>query len=149
MLFNIDGSTGCGKTYLIHAICQQLRAMATSAHGKPDHIQVLAPSGVAAFNICGRTAHSALGLPVNCAFVPLTGSRLATIQEQWQGMHFIIIDEKSMLGLQILAQIDSRLRQIRPRNANKVLAGFHLVLAGDFAQLPPVGNRSIVRATIH
>jgi hypothetical protein len=58
-------------------------------------------------------------------------------------MHFIIIDEKSMLGLQILAQIDSSLRQIRPRNANKVLAGFHLVLAGDFAQLPPVGIRPL------
>jgi hypothetical protein len=73
MLFNIDGSAGCAKTYLIHAICQQLHAMATAAHGKPDPIRVLAPSSAAAFNIRGRTAHSALGLPVNCAFVPLTG----------------------------------------------------------------------------
>jgi hypothetical protein len=116
--------------------------MAT-AHGQPDPIRVLAPSGVAAFNIRGRTAHSALGLPVNSAFVPLTGPKLATLQEQWRGVHFIIIDEKSMLGLRILAQIDSRLRQIRPHQANRVLASFHLALVGDFAQLPPVGDRPL------
>ncbi|KAJ7769637.1 hypothetical protein DFH07DRAFT_714431, partial [Mycena maculata] len=63
LLFNIDGTAGCGQTYLIHAICQELRRMAT-ARGEPDPIRVLAPSGVAAFNIRGRTAHSALGLPV-------------------------------------------------------------------------------------
>ncbi|KAJ7139662.1 hypothetical protein C8R44DRAFT_556634, partial [Mycena epipterygia] len=27
-LFQVDGSAGCGKTYMIHAICQELRAMA-------------------------------------------------------------------------------------------------------------------------
>ncbi|KAJ7434964.1 hypothetical protein B0H11DRAFT_1756738, partial [Mycena galericulata] len=63
MLLNIDGTAGCGKTYLIHAICQELRRMAAE-HGEPNPIRVLAPSGVAAFNIRGRTAHSALGLPV-------------------------------------------------------------------------------------
>jgi hypothetical protein len=139
ILLNIDGTAGCGKTYLIHAICQELRRMST-AHDKPDPIRVLAPSGVAAFNIRGRTIHSALGLPVNTAFVPLSGSRLATLQEQWRG---IIIDEKSMLGLRILAQIDSRLRQLRPYHAGDIFAGLNLALVGDFAQLPPVGDRPL------
>ncbi|KAJ7433950.1 hypothetical protein B0H11DRAFT_1939032 [Mycena galericulata] len=34
MLLNIDGTAGCGKTYLIHAICQELRRMAAE-HGEP------------------------------------------------------------------------------------------------------------------
>jgi hypothetical protein len=87
--------------------------------------------------------HSTLGLPVNTAFVPLSGSRLATLQEQWRGVHLIIIDGKSMLGLRILAQIDSRLRQLRPYHAGDIFAGLNLALVGDFAQLPPVGDRPL------
>ncbi|KAF9536267.1 hypothetical protein CPC08DRAFT_590772, partial [Agrocybe pediades] len=34
VLLNIDGTAGCGKTYLIAAICQEIRKMAAD-HGKP------------------------------------------------------------------------------------------------------------------
>jgi hypothetical protein len=57
LLLNVDGTAGCGKTYLIRAICQELRKMAID-HDQPDPILVLAPSGVAALNIHGRTIHS-------------------------------------------------------------------------------------------
>ncbi|KAF8502071.1 hypothetical protein F5888DRAFT_1608152, partial [Russula emetica] len=60
-LLNIDGTAGCGKTYVIKAICQELRRIAID-RGHPDPIRVLAPPGVAALNIFGRTIHSALGL---------------------------------------------------------------------------------------
>lgn len=105
VLLNIDGTAGCGKTYLIRAICQELRAMAIQ-HNKTDPIRVLAPSGVAALNINGRTLHSSLCLPLQ-GFSPLAGTRLATLQVQWKGAHFVIIDEKSMVGLRTLAQVDS------------------------------------------
>lgn len=49
---NIDGTAGCGKTYLIRAICQRLRSMAKSK-GMRDPVCVMAPSGVAALNIGG------------------------------------------------------------------------------------------------
>lgn len=106
MLFNIDGTAGCGKTYLIAAICQGLWELA-DLHDQPDPIRVLAPSGVAALNIRGRTLHSGFSLPIN-GFSSLSGSRLATMQLLWEGVYFVIIDEKSMLGLRSLAQIDSR-----------------------------------------
>lgn len=64
LLLNVDGTAGCGKTYLIRAICQELRKMACD-RGEPDPIRVLAPSGVAALNIRGTTIHSALSLPLN------------------------------------------------------------------------------------
>ena len=139
-LLNVDGTAGCGKTYLIKAICQELRRLA-ELNGLPDPIRVVAPSGVAALNIFGRTIHSALGLPINREFVPLAGSRLAAFQLLWKGVHFVIIDEKSMLGLRLLAQVDSRLRQMKP--ADKPLGGFHVALFGDFAQLPPVGDTAL------
>lgn len=36
---------------------------------------------------------------INTEFVPLRGGRLASFQELWRGVYFVIIDEKSMLGL--------------------------------------------------
>jgi ATP-dependent DNA helicase PIF1 len=138
MLFNIDGTAGCGKTYLIAAICQGLRQLAGS-HGRPDPIRILAPSGVAALNVHGQTLHSGFGLPIN-GFGPLSGARLANMQLLWQGVHFVIIDEKSMLGLRSLAQIDSRCRQLFPQHAGVPFGKLNVALVGDFAQLPPVGD---------
>ncbi|OBZ66500.1 hypothetical protein A0H81_13517 [Grifola frondosa] len=137
MCLNIDGTAGCGKTYLIEAICQELRRLA-SENGKPDPIRVVAPSGVAAWHIGGQTIHSALALPAtNGNIAPLSGSRLATLQQQWRGVYFLLIDEKSMMGQRLLAKVDSRLRQLQPQDLP--MGGFHVAIIGDFAQLPPVG----------
>ena len=138
-LLNIDGTAGCGKTYLISAICQELRRMARE-NDQPDPIRVVAPSGVAALNISGRTIHSAFSLPINNDFVRLTGSRLANHQLLWEGVQFVIFDEKSMIGARTLAQVDWRSRQLCPRAADKPFSNLNIALVGDFAQLPPVGD---------
>lgn len=41
-----------------------------------------------------------------------------------------------MVGLQLLYQVDSRLRQLQPHDVP--FGGFHISLIGNFAQLPPV-----------
>ena len=138
-LLNIDGTAGCGKTYLISAICQELCRMARE-NDQPDPIRVVAPSGVAALNISGRTIHSAFSLPINNDFVRLTGSRLANHQLLWEGVQFVIFDEKSMIGARTLAQVDWRSRQLCPRAADKPFSNLNIALVGDFAQLPPVGD---------
>jgi ATP-dependent DNA helicase PIF1 len=138
LLFNMDGTAGCGKTYLIAAISQGLHDMAVS-HLQPDPFLVFAPSGVAALNVHGRTIHSGFSLPM-CGFHQLSGSRLAAQQLQWKHIRFVIIDEKSMLGLRTLAQIDSRCRQFFPQHANIPFGNLNVTLVGDFAQLPPVGD---------
>ncbi|KAF5336454.1 hypothetical protein D9611_006665 [Ephemerocybe angulata] len=132
-------AAGCGKTYTIKLICQTLREMAT-AHGEPEPFRILAPSGVAALNISGSTLHSGLFIPTGNTFEKLKGTRLAALQLAWNGVYFIIIDEKSMVGLKLLAKVDSRCRQIRPHEADIPFGGFHMALIGDFAQLPPVGD---------
>jgi len=50
----------------------------------------------------------------------------------------MIVDEMSMLGQKKLALLDERLREVK---ANKnPFGGLNIILVGDFAQLPPVGD---------
>ena len=138
ILMNIDGTAGCGKTYLIRAICQELRRMARE-NGQRDPIRVVAPTGVAALNISGRTINSAFCLPVNAnAFMTLSGRKLMHQRLLWEGVHFVIFDEKSMIGSRVLAQVDYRVRQLLPREINKPFSNLNIALIGDFAQFQPV-----------
>ena len=66
-------------------------------------------------------------------------------QLQWKHIRFVIIDEKSMVGLRTLAQIDSRCRQFFPQHANVPFGNLNITLVEDFAQpeLPPVGDTAL------
>ena len=55
----------------------------------------------------------------------------------------LVIDEVSMLSPLRLYQIDQRLRQAKPKKANKLFGGVSIVLMGDFAQLPPVCDKAL------
>lgn len=140
-LLNIDGTAGTGKSFLIDAISQFL-SDSPLASTRPI-LRRLAPTGVAAFNINGETYHSALALRPNPSTSGLFGevapSRLAALQESWGAVRYLIIDEKSMIGTLGLAQIDRRLAQIFPAAAHP-FGGLSVLLFGDFAQLPPVGD---------
>ena len=55
-------TAGTGKTYLINAIRSRLQELAGTGSKSP--VVVLAPTGVAAFNINGATIHSKLSIPI-------------------------------------------------------------------------------------
>ena len=124
----ITGTAGIGKTYMIH--CLQLLLN--------DKIKVSAPTGVAAFIIDGTTLHTLLSLPTRGDFKQLEGNRLHQLQQTLAEVRYVIIDEMSMVGRKMLGQIDRRLRQAFPHNAQEVFGGCSLMLFGDFGQLPPV-----------
>ena len=132
------GTAGTGKSYLIKAIRSRLREMA--GIGSESPVLVLAPTGVAAFNINGRTIHSTLSIPiiVNSKNLNINGERLKQLQSRLQNVRYFIIDEKSMVGRRMLGIIDVRLRQAFPEENNRPFGGRSLILLGDFGQLPPV-----------
>jgi hypothetical protein len=70
----------------------------------------------------------------------LNGNRLKNLQKKLEGIEYLIIDEKSMVGCRILALIDMRLRQAFPEKQNQVFGERSVILVGDFGQLPPVLN---------
>ena len=142
-LLNVDGTAGTVKSFLIDAISQRLESLQALAPSSNPLVRRLAPTGVAAFNISGQTYHSALGLRVDNkgAINAASNARLVSLQEDWVGTHYLIIDEKSMIGRAALGRIDNQLRQIFPTFAESHSADFSVMLVGDFGQLPPVGDR--------
>ncbi len=134
----IMGTAGTGKSYLIRAIRNRLNIMA-AGNGSESPVQVVAPTGVAAFNINGTTIHSTLSIPIlNNKDFELGSNRLKELQERLQNIIYLIIDEKSMVGRRMLALIDMRLRHAFPENKNEAFGGRSVILFGDFGQLPPV-----------
>ena len=85
----VSGTAGTGKSYLIHCLRLLLR----------DKVRVVAPTGVAAFNVDGHTLHSLLSVPAKGEFKNLEGEHLNRIQQSLAGMEYLIlIHEMSMVN---------------------------------------------------
>ncbi|CAG8720815.1 17502_t:CDS:1 [Cetraspora pellucida] len=145
----IMGTAGTGKSYLIKAVVVRLNELAKD-HGveKKSPVLLLAPTGVAAYNIHGTTIHSALSIPVNCTNFDLNGERLKQLQNKLQDVKYFIIDEKSMVGHRTLALIDMRLRQAFSEQRDQPFGNQSVILIGDFGQLPPVLDDPIYTSTL-
>ena len=142
LLLHIDGKAGTGKTFAFLKICARLQELAI-ADGKQNPVFRAAPTGIAAFNIIGKTLHSLLHLPVKRKKSDLSVGTLQSLQAEFQNCHYLIIDEKSMIDLKMLSLIDDRLREIFPASSHLLFGGINILLCGDFFQLPPVGGKPL------
>ncbi|KAM4066719.1 PIF1-like helicase [Hirsutella rhossiliensis] len=109
----------------------------------PSPIYRVAPTGVASNQIQGSTIHSLLRLPIGGTFTDLPPADAAALQSRLRHVKYLVIDEKSMLGLEQLARIDSRLRQAFPQRNLEFFGGVSVLLVGDFFQLPPVRQKPL------
>ena len=135
LLLHVDGGGGTGKSYLINLLSAHLQA-ASGGRGTP--VWRAAPTGVAGNQISGTTLHSLLHLPINKDFKPLSAIDKAQLQKKVKDIKYLIVDEKSMLGLRQLSWIDDRLREAFPNRNEELFGGLNILLVGDFFQLPPV-----------
>ena len=142
LLLNVDGVAGSGKTFTLLKICSRIQELAREA-GKQNPVFRAAPTGIAAFNIIGKTLHSLLRLPVKGKKSDLSVATLQALQSLFQDCRFLIIDEKSMIDIKTLSLIDDRLRAILPAHSDQPFGGVNVLLCGDFFQLPPVGGRPL------
>jgi len=80
---------------------------------------------VASNQISGVTLHSLFRLPISGDLRPLsdTPGVRSTLQRQFRGVHYLVIDEKSMVSLKLFSWIDQRLREIFPRRQERSLVG--------------------------
>lgn len=108
----VQGKAGCGKSTLIKTMTARL--METLGD---DSFLLLAPTGSAALNINGNTIHSALNIPIRASqFKPLEGAGSRNFLEQMANVHFLIVDEYSMIGLSLLGMMEQRCSEANPEN---------------------------------
>ena len=136
---------GTGKTYFLNTLRRWVKEEMPQRGS--EFILTAAPTGAAAFLIGGSTLHSLLHLPTNLKkdkpLQPLDANRLKGLQEKFQRVAVLIVDEKSMIGQKTFWMMSERLKEARPQTQDQPFGGVSLVLLGDFKQLPPVGDSAI------
>ena len=128
----ITGAAGTGKSRIIHA-AQHFLAKKNQSY----RFRLASFTGIAAQNIEGVTIHSALALS---AFrgEKMPPNTAATLIKRWADVDFLFIDEYSMIGCQMLYKI--HLALTIAKECSKPFGGINVIFAGDFAQLPAVGD---------
>lgn len=123
----LTGRAGTGKTTFLKNFLDktQLRAI------------VIAPTGIAALNAGGQTAHSLFKFPPS-----LIGPQdIRRVREGriLRNIDLLVIDEISMVRADLMDAIDRSLRL--HRGVALPFGGVKMLCVGDAAQLPPVVNR--------
>lgn len=131
----LTGSAGAGKTYTLNQYLHYLRA-------RDIHVAVTASTGIASTHMNGMTIHSWSGIGILDELTPKDIARIKkrpTITERMQKTHVLIIDEISMLHKKQFDLINQILQEVRDNLLP--FGGVQVIVAGDFFQLPPVGER--------
>ena len=144
LLLHIDGEGGTGKSHVIQVLSAHLQSKAAE-YRQPCPVLRTGPTGMAALNVKGRTLHALFRLPLKGGgeMEELGPAGLAGCQGYFRDVKYLIVDEKSMISLRELLQIQHRCAQIFPNAANLPFGGLNIILCGDFYQLPPVGSRPL------
>jgi hypothetical protein len=105
---------------------------------------VLAPTGTAAALLNGSTYHSILGVRSfnnngEDESIRNENSVIKDVQERLEGVDYIFIDEISMIACHELYAISSQLSKVTNEHSMP-FGGINIILAGDFAQLPPISG---------
>eukprot|EP00873_Tetraselmis_striata_P028294 jgi/Tetstr1/448558/TSEL_035816.t1 len=59
----------------------------------------------------------------------LAPNRKARLEQQWEHIRLLLIDEQSMVGRRMLGMINRRLKQIK--GSDRPFGGVHVILIGD------------------
>jgi ATP-dependent DNA helicase PIF1 len=132
----ITGVGGTGKTKIIQLI-------ANDAKEKEKKFQVCAMTGCAAvlLNCKANTLHSWAGIglargSINDVISRVIKSRFR--RKNWNSIELLIIDEVSMLSEKLFIILDTIAKIIKKNQ--KPFGGIQIIFAGDFHQLPPIGE---------
>lgn len=146
MILFLSGEGGTGKSTVIHAITNYVQILFGKTEGIHGAVLKTAPTGGAAYNIGGKTWHSALGKSMNGnskVAKEISSSQGEKLKRELKGVKLFVLDEVSLLPLKDLHDISRRLC-IATGNLNKPFGGIHTVLAGDFYQMKAIGGYSLV-----
>ena len=146
----MTGPGGTGKTHAVKAL-QKLMMV----HNLQHLIRFLGPTGSSAQQIGGTTIHKGLGLSIGLKSKghgnrkvgesnedysgTMSVKNRTLVRNEWRDVSFAFVDEYSLIGAQLLSQVDHALRFAK-ENTNEWFGGINIIFAGDFYQYPPVGS---------
>ena len=137
LCLTVSGVAGSGKRTLIHTIVSTVR----SIFQRNDVVRVCAPTGSAAFSAGGETIHRLFSIKVRNMTEILSATTQECLMQKFSNLVVLIVDERSMVGSELLAVIESFSHQTVHNGINSS----HpwglipvIILVGDDHQLPPI-----------
>ncbi|KAJ8050313.1 ATP-dependent DNA helicase PIF1 [Holothuria leucospilota] len=90
---------------------------------------------------CGNmlSTHSNTKMP----YIPLGQETLNTLRVKYEHLQVIIIDEISMVDVDMLSYINCRLQQIKGSSMHEPFGNVSILAVGDFYQLPPIRGKPL------
>ena len=87
----ISGDGGCGKSHLTETIYHSVNKLFLYQSQRPvkSRVFVLAPTGVAAFNMNGTTIHSGLNIPCRGKLMPLSYKNHAELRNKYSDVELL------------------------------------------------------------
>ncbi|CAH0586945.1 unnamed protein product [Chrysodeixis includens] len=131
------GPAGSGKTFTLKVLMETYNRFSPQPHSYFNSYVTCASTGKAAIAINGKTVHSAFRLNFTGKPFILSAEALQKYRSSFTGVKCIIIDEISMLSVEVLKNIHDRLQEITAER-DKPFGGLDIYLCGDLRQLPPV-----------
>jgi len=133
----LTGAAGTGKSYVANLFVQFLQQ-------KSLPYLLMAPTGVAAQNVGGRTIHSTLRICQADGHHKTLAFHDPQLRAELLKIRFIIIDEVSMVPATLLDFISNTFAQLHSNHM--AFGNIPTLLIGDLYQLPPVDGSLVFRA---
>ena len=104
----VTGRAGTGKSTLLNHFVTNTK----------KNVAVVAPTGVAAYNVGGQTIHSFFGIPPNgvLGIQPLHKHLYGRTRDALRSLDIVVIDEISMVSADLMDGMDTMLRTARGKN---------------------------------
>ncbi|KAJ3548530.1 hypothetical protein NM688_g5285 [Phlebia brevispora] len=129
----LGGPGGTGKSRVINALRDFFHR-----RGEERRFRLASYTGIAASNIGGITLHTSLGITPGSRTIRAGSKTHQDLTAMWDGVDYLFVDEVSMLGCYTLARVSEALSLAMGKIGP--YGGINIIFAGDFAQLPPVGD---------
>ena len=124
----VTGRAGTGKSTLLNYFVANTQ----------KNVAVVAPTGVAAYNVGGQTIHSFFGFPRGVLGIqPIHKHLYPRTRDALRSLDVLVIDEVSMVSADLMDAMDTMLRAARGKNKGP-FGGAQVVMFGDPYQLPTI-----------
>ena len=133
LLMLLHGQPGSGKTFFVERVRDHTNL----------RMKISASSGIAGMSLGGTTLDWLMGF----GYTSNSTADLPTLTSRFKGVELLIIDEISMIGCRKLLKVDALLKKVF--NDTRPFGGLHILLVGDFAQLPAIRQTTINNAMVN